>query len=100
MTGGGPRVLYFTEFVYTVTSLDIRTQHTVDTVLVRISVLDENDNRPYFYKLQHKELISTQPEPGTEVAMVKAGDKDAGKNKELEYFMVSGSGGFFRIDSR
>lgn len=61
---------------------------------------DENDNKPVFYKQRYKEMISTLPEPGTEVAMVKAFDKDAGKNAELEYFLISGSGGFFRIDSK
>jgi len=80
--------------------LDISTRSTVDTVMVRISVLDENDHKPYFSKLHHKQLITTQPERGTEVAMVMAADGDAGKNKELKYFLVSGSGGFFRVNPR
>lgn len=79
---------------------DVRTENTVDTVLVRILVKDENDNKPVFYKQRYKSLISEQPEPGTDVAMVKAFDKDSGKNAELEYFLVSGSVGFFRINSK
>lgn len=59
-----------------------------------------NDNKPAFYKQRFKELLSTLPEPGTEVTMVKAFDKDSGKNAELEYFLISGHGGFFRINSR
>lgn len=80
--------------------LDIRNENTPDTVLVRILVDDENDNKPVFFKQRYKELISTLPEPGTEVAMVKAFDKDSGKNAELEYVLISGSDGFFRINSR
>lgn len=59
-----------------------------------------NDNKPVFFKLRYKELIATLPEPETEIAMVRAFDKDAGKNAELEYFLISGSGGFFKINSR
>lgn len=33
-----------------------------------------------------------------EVVMVRVFDKDVGKNVEFEYFLISGSGGFFRID--
>ena len=72
----------------------------MDTVMVRILVLDENDHKPYFPKLHHKELITTQPEPGTELTTVAAVDNDAGRNKELRYFLVSGFGHFFRIDRR
>ena len=72
----------------------------MDTVMVRILVLDENDHKPYFPKLHYRELIITQPEPGTEVAMVTAVDRDAGRNKELRYFLVSGFGHFFKIDRR
>ena len=72
----------------------------MDTVKVRILVLDENDHRPHFPKLHYRELITTQPEPGTAVAMVTAVDKDAGRKKELRYFLVSGFGHFFKIDRR
>jgi len=85
-------------YAFYVGAVDISTRSTVDTVMVRISVLDENDHKPYFSKLHHKQLITTQPERGTEVAMVMAADGDAGKNKELKYFLVSGSGGFFRVN--
>ncbi|XP_078344150.1 protocadherin Fat 4-like isoform X4 [Oculina patagonica] len=87
-------------YAFYVGAVDIRNENTPDTVLVRILVDDENDNKPVFYKQRYKELISTLPEPGTEVAMVKAFDKDSGKNAELEYVLISGSGGFFRINPR
>ena len=67
---------------------------------MRISVLDENDHKPYFTKLNYKELLTTLPEPGTSVAMVAATDGDEGKNKELEYFLISGSDKFFEINGR
>lgn len=72
----------------------------MDTAHVRISVLDENDHKPYFTKLNYKQLLTTLPEPGTSVAMLTATDGDEGKNKELEYFLISGSDGFFRINGR
>lgn len=68
--------------------------------MVRILVQDVNDNKPVFFKQRYKKLIATLPEPGTEIAMVRAFDKDYGKNAELEYFLISGSGGFFRIDPK
>lgn len=68
--------------------------------MVRILVLDVNDHKPYFVKLHYKELIKEQPEPRTGVAMVIARDWDDGKNKELEYFLVSGGEGFFRVHPR
>ena len=67
---------------------------------MRISVLDENDHKPHFTKLNYQKLLRTQPAPGTSVAMVTATDGDEGKNKELEYFLISGSDGFFRINGR
>ena len=70
------------------------------TVQVRIQVLDVNDNKPYFLKRHYKEQITTQPVPGTEITMVRAADIDQGKNKELEYALVSGSGGCFRVNSK
>ena len=80
--------------------VDIRNDNSPDTVMVRILVDDVNDNKPVFFKQRYKELIATLPEPGTEIALVRAFDKDAGKNAELEYFLISGSGGFFRIDPK
>ena len=68
--------------------------------MVRILVQDVNDNKPVFFFFFYKKLIATLPEPGTEIAMVRAFDKDYGKNAELEYFLISGSGGFFRIDPK
>ena len=90
----------YRQFIFSDRFLDIRNDNTPDTVLVRILVDDVNDNKPVFFKQRYKEQIATLPEPGTEITMVRAFDKDAGKNAELEYFLISGSGGFFRINSK
>lgn len=90
----------YRQFIFSDLFLDIQNNNTPDTVLVRILVDDVNDNKPVFFKQRYKELIATLPEPGTEITMVRAFDKDAGKNAELEYFVISGSGGFFRIDPK
>ena len=80
-------------------SLDTR-NHESATARVRIQVLDVNDNKPYFLKQNYKEKLSTLPEPGTVVANVVAQDDDRGKNRELEYSLVSGGGGYFRVNSK
>ena len=67
---------------------------------MQISVLDENDHKPFFTQLNYKERLETLPEPGTTVATVAAADRDEGKNKDLEYFLISGSDGFFMINPR
>jgi len=90
----------YRQFIFSDLFLDIQNNNTPDTVLVRILVDDVNDNKPVFFKQRYKELIATLPEPGTEITMVRAFDRDAGKNAELEYFVISGSGGFFRIDPK
>ncbi|XP_044177360.1 cadherin EGF LAG seven-pass G-type receptor 3-like isoform X5 [Acropora millepora] len=87
-------------YTFSVAAVGIRTQGNVDTAHVRISVLDENDHKPHFTKLNYQRLLTTLPEPGTSVAMLTATDGDEGKNKELEYFLISGSDGFFRINGR
>lgn len=61
---------------------------------------DENDNRPVFYEQRYKKLLTETPEPKTVVAQVAAFDKDSGKNAELEYFIVSGSYSYFRLDQK
>lgn len=90
----------YRQFILSDLFLDIRNENTHDTVMVRILVQDVNDNKPVFFKQRYEKLIETLPEPRTEVAIVRAFDKDAGKNAELEYFLISGSGGFFRIDPK
>ncbi|XP_068695423.1 cadherin EGF LAG seven-pass G-type receptor 3-like isoform X1 [Montipora foliosa] len=85
-------------YSFFVAAVDIRIESTVDSVLVQISVLDENDHKPFFTQLNYNERLETLPEPGTTVATVAAADHDEGKNKDLEYFLISGSDGFFMIN--
>ncbi|XP_023681833.1 protocadherin-16-like isoform X1 [Paramormyrops kingsleyae] len=59
---------------------------------VKVSLVDINDNRPYFYPLQYAVSLSSQSVPGTSVIRVMAHDPDAGDNGKVTYHIVPGRG--------
>lgn len=59
---------------------------------VKVSLVDINDNRPYFYPLQYAVSLSSQSVPGTSVIRVTAHDPDAGDNGKVTYHIVPGRG--------
>ena len=69
--------------------------HVSTDVLVNIHVIDENDNSPLFEKKEYKGLIVEASKQGTpiknskgEILVVKANDRDSGKNSMLQYWIV------------
>ncbi|GFR69872.1 neural-cadherin [Elysia marginata] len=59
----------------------------IDTAVVRITVLDFNDNFPKFYDEFKKRSIKENTEPGKIIAMFSANDSDSGINAEFSYLI-------------
>ncbi|VDP69354.1 unnamed protein product [Echinostoma caproni] len=64
-----------------------RTQHTAST-RVQIRVLDENDNAPEFRGPRQFAVEENQP-PNTWIGDLQVMDRDEGKNKEVEFMLLS-----------
>ncbi|XP_067948846.1 protocadherin Fat 4-like [Watersipora subatra] len=63
---------------------------------VLISIADVNDNSPKFLSLPNG-VVQENSADGTEVMTVRARDKDAGRNAQIEYSLKSGTS-YFSID--
>lgn len=80
------------------------------TTTLQVNVIDTNDHEPTFEWPEYEAQVRESVPPGSTVVVVKATDKDAGRNAEIEYSIVSTAGGgtststedasTFRIDSR
>jgi len=67
---------------------------------VYITVLDENDNNPYFVGGSKNYTISENAPPGTRVATLQAGDADSGDFGKITFLMDRiSSQGKFTIDA-
>ncbi|XP_039630339.1 protocadherin-1-like isoform X2 [Polypterus senegalus] len=55
------------------------------SALLRISILDANDNTPKFEKSQYEAELSENSAVGHSVLQVRANDSDMGPNSEIEY---------------
>lgn len=80
------------------------------TTTLQVNVLDTNDHEPVFELTEYEASIREGVPIGTTVVVVKATDQDAGRNADVEYSIVSTSGGgttttledssTFRVDPR
>ncbi|XP_033222286.1 protocadherin-like wing polarity protein stan isoform X3 [Belonocnema kinseyi] len=80
------------------------------TTMLQVNVLDTNDHEPNFEWPEYDAAVREGVPVGSTVVAVKATDKDAGRNAEVEYAIVSTTGGgitsltedssTFRIDTR
>ncbi|XP_038133976.1 protein dachsous [Cyprinodon tularosa] len=66
---------------------------TSDTAVVKVEVTDINDNNPEFASNVSKS-VPENAEVGSNVAEIKATDKDSGFNKEIRYSLRGGEGRF------
>ena len=65
-----------------------------DSAIIRLSVLDENDNRPEFtVSGEHRVSVSENRPKGLRVMKVVAQDRDAGENGTVSFFMDPGESG-------
>ncbi|KAL7299168.1 hypothetical protein TKK_0007766 [Trichogramma kaykai] len=80
------------------------------TTTLQINVLDANDHAPNFESPEYEASVHESVPLGSSVISIKATDQDMGKNAEVEYSIVSTTGGgtttmledqsTFRIDTR
>ncbi|XP_036404595.1 protocadherin-1 isoform X2 [Megalops cyprinoides] len=61
------------------------------SALLRITIIDTNDNAPKFERLNYEAELSENSPVGHSVLQVKANDSDMGPNGEIEYSLVQGS---------
>ena len=76
-------------------------EYSDDTAEARVSaevtVLDENDNRPYFPVVMYEASVTESAPIGSSVLTVSAVDLDSGMNQVIEYSIVETNNGF-KID--
>ena len=75
----------------------------IDTVYVTVVILDENDNTPVFTPAVYEISVNESISIGSEIAVVKAYDSDAGSNGTVVYSIVQyepyAAGDLFLINS-
>ncbi|XP_069131399.1 protein dachsous-like [Argopecten irradians] len=69
------------------------------TMLIHITVLDENDNAPTFIQDKYTKRISEDVEIGTMVRLVSATDRDENGNGRITYSLGNDTDGMFKVDS-
>ena len=76
---------FSTEIVLSVVATDGGKVPRSDTVTVRISLLDANDNRPEFSSQEYDGYIAENTAPGASIVTVTASDPDRGDKGRVEY---------------
>ena len=71
--------------------IDMPTGGLSTTAMVKIQVMDVNDNRPTFYPREYNVSLREQETVNTPVVVVVATDKDAGKFGTVRYAIVAGN---------
>lgn len=67
--------------------------------MVKIQVVDVNDNRPMFYPREYNVSLRERESVNSPVVVVVATDKDAGKYGAVRYAIVAGNEeGLFRVE--
>ncbi|NXE47806.1 CAD23 protein, partial [Casuarius casuarius] len=69
------------------------------TASLRVTILDENDNRPIFQPASVTARLRENSPPGFSVLRVTATDADSGLNKQLDYRIEGGGQDRFVIDA-
>ncbi|NXD14652.1 CAD23 protein, partial [Nothocercus nigrocapillus] len=69
------------------------------TASLRVTILDENDNRPVFHPASVTARLRENSPPGFSVLRVTATDADSGLNKQLDYRIEGGGQDRFVIDA-
>ncbi len=68
--------------------------------MVKVMVLDVNDNRPVFYPRHYTVNLDQDSQPGTEVVVVMATDHDSGRYGTVRYEIMRGNAlNLFEVDS-
>lgn len=68
------------------------------SLTLEITILDENDNRPFFDNATYNFYLSEEEEVGARVGIIHAVDNDEGRNGELTYSFTTNQT-YFALDS-
>ncbi|XP_076332831.1 LOW QUALITY PROTEIN: protein dachsous-like [Tachypleus tridentatus] len=69
------------------------------TAMIKVQVIDVNDNRPIFYPREYNVSLREQTSVSSSVVVVVASDSDSGIYGRVTYSIVDGNdSGFFKID--
>ncbi|CAM9462830.1 unnamed protein product [Bubo scandiacus] len=79
------------EVAFSVTAVDGGSPPRSGTALIRVVVLDINDNIPVFIRSLYKVRVLENSSPNTLVVAVSARDLDSGTNGEIAYSIVQNS---------
>ncbi|NWY66723.1 PCDBE protein, partial [Erithacus rubecula] len=79
------------EIAFSITAVDGGTPPRSGTALIRVVVLDINDNIPVFSQTLYKVSVKENSSVDTIVVVVSASDLDAGTNGEIAYSIVQNS---------
>ncbi|XP_017196598.3 protocadherin beta-2 [Oryctolagus cuniculus] len=79
------------EIRLTLTALDGGTPPRSGTALVRVEVVDVNDNAPEFAQLMYEVQVPENSRIGSQVATVSARDSDIGTNGQISYIFSQAS---------
>ncbi|CAL1526834.1 unnamed protein product [Lymnaea stagnalis] len=83
------------QYALTLTAIDLgQSPQTVSTE-IRVIVLDENDNAPFFEKPTYTKRIGENVPVNSTVIQVKATDLDSGENAEIQYSILSDDRDFY-----
>lgn len=66
-------------------------------VIVKVTILDINDNCPMFVNLPYYAVVSVDDEKGSSITKVHAIDLDSAENGEVRYELIKGHGELFRV---
>ncbi|KAM8798904.1 uncharacterized protein ACNFOS_007629 [Eudromia elegans] len=79
------------EVTFSITAVDGGSPPRSGAALIRVQVLDINDNIPVFTRSMYKVRMPENSAEETLVVAVSAGDLDAGVNGEIEYSIIQNS---------
>ncbi|XP_077993211.1 protocadherin Fat 4-like [Glandiceps talaboti] len=85
--------------VVTATDMDGDPLGNSQSVPLKLSISDVNDNKPVFDQALWNLTIPEDVPPGTIIATIAATDVDDNLNGEIMYYILDGSDGKFRVDA-
>lgn len=89
-----------TQYTLQIKASDTVDPNRFDEVRVVVNIEDSNDNRPLFDNCPNEVPVEENRPRGERVTQVRAVDtQDRGRNKEVEYFLVTGGERLFEIDN-
>lgn len=74
-----------------------REKPRVAHVIVKVTILDINDNCPMFVNLPYYAVVSVDDQRGSVIAKVHAIDLDNAENGEVRYELIKGHGELFKV---